>query len=867
MSLQEESSLSANQSQSMAAIEASMTIDMARDVLKGYKNVNKTALSAIDQLLDKNTATSGRKLRAALHGRRSKKGPTGYAGLDGARTMLNGMIEESEKALDEETTKCNEFHETQTGLMEETTQMLAGFNAQSSQAYADMMAAQSAIGTLKGELTSEQESLKIHESTCHSLLTNLNSEKTIVEADMNVMESVLGMTDCENADAASLLLLMCKKKKSKSFITLDHPVLRRKLHALKSRQANLLMREHLYKLVSKAAPAKPMDVFVQEDAEHYQYRRPEAKAGINLLAEDLKQSPEEVYPEEDPMANISEPEKPKCNIAGTPACPMIRGKFQEVQSGLQEKFDQLKTSIAVTSANCTRMQGDFEAEIKRLEGRHSDEEALLAKATTEKTNAEEASRLKQVLKESQTEEFNTFMAKCSVNIKNFRTEKCGLGKIRTELYKVQGEEIVIQDCIVSDWATEQCTVTCGGGEQRLFRTILLHPHNGAACPPLEKVIPCSEQPCPVDCEVGDWSGWSQCSAECGGGVEEMIRPVLGEAQNGGNECGETSRAANCHIESCNKDCALSDWDEWTTCSKQCNTLGSKPGARIRKKHVVEEPTGMGECPADDADARHHEVKCNEKSCMAYLSGDNATILCESKLDIVILIEASSYANQYIFNKMKNTAKMIIQGMLPGTEDAPLAKTAVMIVEGPTTFEKRKQCMGQQEGQTLETPPDMQADCGLTWVHRFEDQGAPDDIVEKIDKLTSNLETMPFTSAALTQAGSELQYGRDDATSIIVSITDGHPISNGETDKASTALKEEGVRLLWEVTYFAGFGKTEKWASTPTEMNFVATTDPAIDSPNKVNEIISKLCPKIVGGPTEPESLTIMPQIMASESSI
>jgi hypothetical protein len=44
-------------------------------------------------------------------------------------------------------------------------------------------------------------------------------------------------------------------------------------------------------------------------------------------------------------------------------------------------------------------------------------------------------------------------------------------------------------------------------------------HEGAACPAdLEKQIPCSENPCPVDCVLTDFAAVSACSVSCGAGT-------------------------------------------------------------------------------------------------------------------------------------------------------------------------------------------------------------------------------------------------------------------------------------------------------------------------------------------------------------
>jgi len=826
---------------SMAAIERNMTIDKAHELVNHHKSANKTSIALIQRILGEKT-----------HFRRGRKGnpAAGYSGLDGARKMLAEMLLTSTAGLDLEETKCNDYHSSQTKLVEETSQMIAGFNAAASQAYANMLNAQGQMSKLGTDAEKEEESLKVHLSSCASTLADLRGQRKIVEDDISVMETVLGMTECDNRDdsSSSLLLLQCHDKK-KSYVTFQNPLLRKHLRRLKSHNAKSLVQHHVQ-------PHDDEQMFLQAGESHNMMRRPGAKRGLNLLAESGFQEPL-FDPTLDGASNESmeEPEVPKCNIKKSANCENIRSKFMSIQSGLETKLEELKTFIFGTSASCETARQEFEAEIERLQGRLAEEETNLATATTQKTNAEEAARLKEELKATQTTEHITMMTTCDVNYKNFRTEICGVKKIRTELGKVSGEELIIQDCKVGEWSQEDCSVSCGGGEMKEFRAILLMQHNGGMeCPPLSKVTPCKTEVCPVDCVVGDWSEWSQCSAKCGGGVKEKVRPVLTDPAFGGSACGEISKAENCNVGSCNKGCVLNDWGDWSACSKACVTPGANPGHRLRAKSVLEPAIGSGTCAAKEDVARQHTENCNLIACSSLIAEGMTTLQCNTKLDIVVLIEAGYYANQWIFSSFKTAAKAFIKAMNPGTEDDPMVRIAVVLVEGPGSFPRFNACLGpraaagtSQEGDQVS---DVSAkDCGVTWVHRFDETQDMDAIATKVDGLTSELKTPPFTSGALSEASAEFQYGREDAQSVVVSITDGHPVSNELTQKAAEALDLDGVRLVWFVTYFAGFGQTTNWASRPLEENFVKTTDPMIASPSKSNELISKMCPAVVNGPT------------------
>merc|ERR1719313_1345722 len=105
--------------------------------------------------------------------------------------------------------------------------------------------------------------------------------------------------------------------------------------------------------------------------------------------------------------------------------------------------------------------------------------------------------------------------------------------------KGQNLDIFIQDCELSDWTPETCSATCAGGMQKLTRSVITLPvGDGMTCPPLEMERKCNEQPCPIDCKMDSWSGWSSCSTECGGGVMQRARTVLIPAKDGGRACGK-----------------------------------------------------------------------------------------------------------------------------------------------------------------------------------------------------------------------------------------------------------------------------------------------------------------------------------------
>jgi len=107
---------------------------------------------------------------------------------------------------------------------------------------------------------------------------------------------------------------------------------------------------------------------------------------------------------------------------------------------------------------------------------------------------------------------------------------------------------------------------------------------------------------PVDCQVGDWSGWSGCSANCGGGTQSRSRPIRVQPQFGGAACPETSQSQSCNTHSCRVDCGY--WTENGVCNAGCGH-----GQRYIRYHIYQHPqNGGAACPQSGY------YSCFERSC-------------------------------------------------------------------------------------------------------------------------------------------------------------------------------------------------------------------------------------------------------------
>ncbi len=137
----------------------------------------------------------------------------------------------------------------------------------------------------------------------------------------------------------------------------------------------------------------------------------------------------------------------------------------------------------------------------------------------------------------------------------------------------------VVDASLSAWgAWGPCSKSCGGGQQSRSRSIEIanknngHPAEGD----LSETRSCNEQDCEaqLDCEWGDWEPWSACSKSCNGGEKTRNRMIVTAPRNGGKLCKpqDMAEVAACNMEACEApiDCELGSWSSWDDCSCSCN---------------------------------------------------------------------------------------------------------------------------------------------------------------------------------------------------------------------------------------------------------------------------------------------------------
>jgi len=798
--------------ESMGSIMRGMSIPKAVQVLR-KSSFNSPALAQVT-----NMALSG-----SGH---LRKQPKGYSGIDGARKLLNDMIFESMSKYDAEIAKCTEYYAGQCAAMEACRSKISAANYVAANSRALILDSQAMINRCEVDIPTRKYELKQHNMKCAHEIQKMNTRLKIVMGDIAIMTMILEMTDCEKKllQMKSFALLHCKDKCThKTFIQFNHKGLQDKVDKLKGVTSLGLMRSTFNDLFDGIEGLESIEL-VQTGRRQMPIAN---KTQFNNPPVPRTEVP--ANPCNDPNAGApSDADKraAKCTIKKSPQCYKLQERFLLIQAGIQDERDELMEQIAKMEAQCEEIKKTLETQIQNDEDLLESAQTKLAQATEKEANAGESAR-QTAAEHSQLEtDLQKQMKSCSDNYINFETELCALKKIRGELYKMKGggHSAFFQDCEVSKWDPEECSKKCAKGEQKLTRNVLTHPNGGAKCLPLAAVRSCNQQPCPVDCRLSVWSGWSKCSAECGGGVQQRLREVKLAMKFGGKPCGATSQTNACNAQACEKDCELSAWTKWSTCSKDCDG-----GSQKRQKFVKHEPEGAGECAGEWSVKRLQYKKCNMVRCK--VPDEDKPLPCNRSLDVILLIDGSGSLGKEGWAQEIKAAQLFVDAFT----DSGKANMAVIMYSGPKTWSGVEKCTGKQE-----TPIDPEK-CGIKMVTHFTED------MKKVKNLINGLDWpqgSTLTSLALMTAKAELALGRKDSKATMVVITDGRPLSFRNTELAAKAVRK-AARLVWvPVTKFAPLKHIKSWATRRWQENVVLVKEfDKLGKAETVTHIVADICPK------------------------
>ena len=420
-----------------------------------------------------------------------RKQPKGYAGLDGARNLLNDMIFESMSKYDAEIAKCTEYYATQCAAMESCRGQIAASNFIAANSRSLILDAQARINRCEIDIPTRKLELKLHKEKCKNELKRMNDRLSIILGDIEVMVVILKMTDC---DAKSFIqkkkmdVLRCSDPcTKKSFITFKEDSLKKQISKLRSSRSNKLVQETFADLFDGVRSLESME-FLQLDA---QIDPVINKTEYNNPPVPRTKVPANPCNDPDGGAPSAATKRAAKCVLSPGACYKLQERFLLIQAGIKDERDALLEDIASMEHHCEETEKTLETQIKDDEDMLSDAQVKLAFATEKEASAGETARQTAAEHEQLDTDLKTQMKTCTDNYLNFESELCALKKIRGELYKMKGDghSGFFQDCEVSKWDPEECTKKCKRkdgeyGEQKLMRSVLTHPDGGAKCLPL-----------------------------------------------------------------------------------------------------------------------------------------------------------------------------------------------------------------------------------------------------------------------------------------------------------------------------------------------------------------------------------------------
>lgn len=151
----------------------------------------------------------------------------------------------------------------------------------------------------------------------------------------------------------------------------------------------------------------------------------------------------------------------------------------------------------------------------------------------------------------------------------------------------------------------ECSKECGGGLQ--IRTRKCHGvaqvgNNCVGGGGDQQTLKCNEKPCGGVSGWGEWGSWDECSVSCGGGVRYRERHCHKDCVNNRVYHREPGR---CNWEPCFEANVWGEWAEWSECSASCE-LGRKFRSRICES---------GPCLTRDDQTAPKQIKdCFDKYC-------------------------------------------------------------------------------------------------------------------------------------------------------------------------------------------------------------------------------------------------------------
>mmetsp|Transcript_54150 Transcript_54150/g.144238 ORF Transcript_54150/g.144238 Transcript_54150/m.144238 type:complete len:611 (+) Transcript_54150:395-2227(+) len=253
-----------------------------------------------------------------------------------------------------------------------------------------------------------------------------------------------------------------------------------------------------------------------------------------------------------------------CTVSQNPNCPRFRDKLEQIVGELQAEKTHTEHLLETTKTECAAQLKEMDTQINQMNDKQNEGARIESEASAVKSDASGAITSIESEGRKILHEWDLIKKDCEKQIKQLRNNVCGTKKLKQEVITIEakqrgGKRLEINDCSVSEFTPGECLnrefatamaakgmydpsqfaegglapnmkhdCGLGGGTQYYTRQPVSPPKTpdyGADCPPLRLKTSCNDFECPVQCQLGDWEGWSACSKSCDGGMKRRVRPI------------------------------------------------------------------------------------------------------------------------------------------------------------------------------------------------------------------------------------------------------------------------------------------------------------------------------------------------------
>jgi len=763
-------------------------------------------------------------VQALVKSASTTKGGFDEASMGKARIALNNLVEAAWTELDDKIIECKEYQEMNRATFDQVVTDISRLVEQITDL--ERVETESLEGIAKTEMEIKDVEAELSKETkIYNYNYAKNSEElTRRQNDLDVFQFILTFTRC--SDATSLMQSNVNETRICAIKGGGHSMCFRDHHA--QVRFNQMMSHSSKRTISQILA----EVEGHKLPNFLQFSQEPSGTGNSFTTTPNPAIAASLNTESEPVASQDNPPPPgfvpapfcceaygvSCGPSGggimcspdPPDCGLLHDKLSLMWGDYKDKVDELTMEMNKNAYLFEELKITLNDQITLLSNTKARFAMMLSEARSNLAADREEVKAKEQQKLDLEKAYLDFMKKCCERVKWIMfQDMCALIVVRNAVLETSadcpGQEIV--DCDVDNWVGQQCTVDCDdscpavpdatevytcGGWQHINRKVVVQPPDecGLRCPDLGRTKKCNQKKCPVDCEMSEWSGWSKCTADCEGGVRSRTRSLMVKPKNGGISCNTAEETEACNTMSCDRDCTLGRWTDWTPCSVACGG-----GMQSRAKHVMIPIRGFGKCPKESSRKRFRERECNTQDCV----GDE---ICVANQDLVIAIDGSGSVREDGFNILKNYALDLI-----------------------SKYQSEYFGAGAMKVGLIEFGNGIIMDDGVTVSPAMNVHALTADLGSIKSSIEGMVQKKGFTNMAQAFALAETMYtsaGRKNAQSALLVITDGKPSFQFQTNELVEQLDDKGVQRFFVVVTEEekSVDLMKSWASVPWETNLL-----------------------------------------------